>query len=472
MAKRRTRKKSVRKPPLGEETGLQRRDFGVAGILVGLPGFGKPVRGTYANYRLMRSNPTVAIGRVAATAPIRTADYSFGVRDGTPEERVAFVRENVDRVWPRFVRDAMPALDYGWAPFENIWDYRGGRLHLRRLKPLLVDITRPLIDRTTGDFMGLKNRGEELAPNKSFVFSYDGESGNIFGRSRHENIRKEWSAWDKTLEKLGAYTGKVSGVVPIVEYPIGQSKDKEGKAQSNFDLASAVLQELGRGKGVAMPNVFAIHAKELIRSGVNLAQLKAWHISFLQTKGDHSKGMIEALRHFEKLMLRGWLVPERSVTEGQYGTKAEAGAHADIGLVMADLVFFDLVQQFNEDVLDLLLVVNYGEEARGSVWLKPSGLSPGLRAFFRSLLTEVLSEAANVDLLLRLVDLDSMIELVGLPKMEGDGIEGFEPKEPEEGGEEPQVTPSMTSAVRSLYALVNDDLIRRHNRRSVPPKTS
>ncbi|MCH6581200.1 MAG: AAA family ATPase, partial [Nitrospinae bacterium] len=45
------------------------------------------------------------------------------------------------------------------------------------------------------------------------------------------------------------------------------------------------------------------------------------------------------MKHRESLMMRGWFVPERAATEGQHGTKAEAGVAVDL-VAMISMLFF------------------------------------------------------------------------------------------------------------------------------------
>ena len=256
-----------------------------------------------------------------------------------------------------------------------------------------------------------------LEPGKCFLFTYDGEAGNFYGRSRHESIRTHaWGPWTELSRKRNQYFAKVAGVVPVIEYPEGESRDAHGAVQSNFDLARAVLQNLGQGKGVAMPNIFARYAGDLARSGIDLEQLKAWHISFLETNEQHGREFTETMRHLESLMLRGWLVPERAVTEGQYGTKAEAGEHAKLALTAAELLLEDILRCVNWYLVNPLVVLNFGRRAENSVTLVRGGLDPAEQAFFRELIQKVLAAPSNVQTLWEMLDVEAMLDGVGLPR--------------------------------------------------------
>ena len=89
----------------GEKTGSQKPK--IAGDVQSLwdptPGsdpFKKPDPGTYKTYREMRKNPTIAMARMLATAPVRTAEWSLEADEGVPAARVDFIKAQLDKHWP------------------------------------------------------------------------------------------------------------------------------------------------------------------------------------------------------------------------------------------------------------------------------------------------------------------------------------------------------------------------------------
>lgn len=405
----------TRVPPAGERTGAPRRPF--AAFRSDPPGFGRPPQGTYDTYRRIRANPTVALARGIATAPVRTAEWALQARDDVDDARVAFIQRQVAAFWPALVRDALLALDYGWQPFEKVFAVRGGRVVYAALKPLLPDCTEILLTREHGHFAGLRQDDVTLPPEKCFVFTHDGEAGNPYGRSRHENIRAAaWHPWNELADKQARYATKVAGVIPLIRYPVGESADAGGAVAGNYDIAVGILRSLGRGEGVAMPQDYAPWAGDLARQGIDPQALAAWQISFLEPSGSHGGEFAEMMRHYESLMFRGWLVPERAGAEGVHGTRADADRHADVALLIADLVLEDLIQAVNAGLVDPLLTYNFGPEAAGSVWIRRGGLDPALRTFFRDVIRQVLATGPGPDLFRRWLDVDALIDAAGLPK--------------------------------------------------------
>jgi len=418
------------KPKTGEQTGAQagtssslaaatRQAIGeVYGSSFDLKGYSSPPPGTYETYRRMRSNPTIALARVVATIPIRTADVGFEPKDGVDDSVLAFVQDVMEPLWPTLVKNLIYALDYGHAAFEKVWEVREGRLVYGKLKPLLPDMTELMVTEANGKFAGLRQKDVLLPPSKSFVYTYDGEAGDLHGRSRDENVRPVWWQWEQAIAKEGQYVTKVAGVIPQIEYPEGKSLDRNGAEKDNFELAQAVLNQLGRGNGVAMPNTLAKYAQDLVRQGVDISKLKSWIISFLEVTGAHGTEINGILRHKESLMMRGWLVPERAAIEGQHGTLAESGEHGDVAVAVAAAILEDILLAVNRYLINPLLVVNFGPRAKHAVTMTSAGISSDQKAFIRQVVSGVITQPGNVDLFLRLLDYDALLDQAGLPKAE------------------------------------------------------
>ena len=430
-------------------------------------------RPTFKIYRQMRENPTVALARMVATAPIRTAEWTLEADDGVPEEQVEFIQDNLTALWHNLVNDSLLALDYGYAPGEIIFEESEGQVSVARVKPLLVDKTTILTDEH-GNFTGLKNQvgkfNVELDAAESFLYSYDCEAGNLYGRSRNENIRATaWQEWVDLQRKRALYFRKSAGAVPMIHYPDGEGIDAGGAVRPNYQLAKLLVDHLQKGNGICMPTTLKPWAQELARDGKAGADMEAWTIDFLETKSQHGAEFTDAMKHCESLMMRGWLIPERSATEAQTaGSRADSETSADIALTCADLVLHDLCQTFQCQIINPLLVLNYGDQAKGTVRIKRAGLSAPLQAFYRALIQAALGNPTQLALLLKLVDMNSLVSAAGLPAPETvptteeleATVASSRPSSPgdEPGGGEPDKPLSMTDAVAEVYRSMNDDL--------------
>ena len=446
-------------------TGRQKPQAGIGDIVgqqIVVPGYTSAPKGSYKIWRSMRGNPTVAIARLAAYAPILAANISIESEDDAPDEWVEFIKKVKAAVWSKLLRQILYALDYGWVGFEKIFGVRdmgnlGQRIMLDRMKMLMPDITDILTDPDTGDFMGLRNTGVTLGPNECLLFTHDDESGDFRGRPRHENIRQVWWDWMQAAAKEGQYITKAAGVLMLMQYPEGISRDRSGSEVDNFDLAERTLKEIGKGHGVCMPNTLSKHAYDLMRAGVDIAQLKAWHFDMVETGAGHGSEFVAIMQHKEALMCRGWLVPERAATEGQYGTKAEAGVHTQLSLIMAEQLLEQIIESVNQNVVDPLIAYNYGGDP-GSVKLRAESLTSERRAFAQNIMTAVLTNPANLALLGKLVDIDAMMDSTGLPKAEEVlDIDLGELKPPEPGPKPEPVAGEIPAEVAaSVYERLGD----------------
>lgn len=380
-------------------------------------GFSAPLPGTYETYRKMRLDPTVALAKAVALGPIKAAKWSVEARDDAPEAAVDLINRSLVPKIPALIRDMAFGVEYGWAPFEKVWQTGpDGSVDLKALKPLLVDHTEIMLDSATGELAGVKNFGVELSSRYAFVYSHERECGDYYGRSRHENIRETaWRPWLDTLEKMGKYIKKAAGVTVVVRYPVG-AEDIDGQKMDNADIAMQLLRNLQNAQGITMPQITASWAQNLANSGVDPEKLTAWKLDFLEPKSDHSGGFVNMLRYFDSLKLRGWLVPERVAIEGQHGTLAESGAHADVALSVAEETLRDMAAQINVGVVDDLLEMNFGRALRGCVELVPEPLADDSRAFFREITSAIITNPAAYDTAALILDVDAVLDVAGMPK--------------------------------------------------------
>ena len=397
-----------------ERTGYQ----GLASYnLTDLNFIGKTNR-SYEVYRLMRRHPTIAIARACATAPIISSNWSLEAADDVPDDLTEFVNEQINNIWIDYLKNAIFALDYGFQVFEKIYRLgdKSGMIEVERLKPLLPDLTKFVVDKQTGELKGVKNNAIELNISDVVVYTHDKEGDNYYGHPRMENCWEAWRRWKEIDGKFQTYITKVSNVIPMIEYPPGESRDVTGATVDNFKIAQSVLRELGKGAGIAMPNTLAEYVSELSRLGGNVKDMRAWNIDFLEVGGSHGSEYETMMDKYERLMIRGWLIPERAISEGKFGTKAEAESHADIALLMTTQTYHDIITVLNEQLVNDLVRYNFGDDYIGKVKIIGSELDKEQQELYREILKGVLTNPNNVDLLIQWLDVDALVDIAGLPK--------------------------------------------------------
>lgn len=422
---------TIERPTQGEKTGPQARadtvdlwsryadeTENIGGERVG---FRPAPSDTPQTYKRMRAHPTLFLARTAINSPILAADDPT-IDAELPEK----VTEAVDRLihdyyWP-YVNHALTAIDFGFAGFEKVWSGTGRDMRIVKVKPLSPTKTEPVADDSTGEFVGIKQGNTILPPAASAWYTNDSLAGDLWGTSRLFGLRNVWQWWHDAMQQTGNYLNKIAGVVPIIEYPSGESQMQTGGTISNFEVATRLARGLAGGKAVVMPNTLADYMKDFARAGIKPNEIKAWTIQFLEAKGDHSSGMLEVARQLDKYLLRGYAVPERAVTEGTHGTLAEADSHGNIAFLSAQQSADTITDSFVDQVVRHEILFRFGEDAAKAVVLRAPAVIDETRAYLGSIIDKLIA-GAGLELIAPMLDLRNILERRGLPTLE-------EPSEP------------------------------------------
>lgn len=397
---------------------------------MGFPNYGTPLYGSPATYRWLLQLPPVRFVRsIRTNAIMASTSEAVPSRKGVPQSVVDACKEQIEHLRPNLMHDFLVrGMDYGWQGGELIWMLREGRYWIDRVKPLLVDATEVLRD-DHGNFTGLRNTVKKevklSAPFKAWKYTYDGESGNHYGRSWLENIRatavKDWLDCLQQLQRLGA---KISGMVTIIMAPSGTfpGVDKDGNA-TTFTYKEAARQSiegLARGAaGVYFPNVtLAADA----RGGLSILDaMKALYgkslvsvdVKDFSGNSQAIQPVLDRMKHAEELIFNGGLRSARVGLEAEHGTKEEAGTHTDTGTVNAEVDDEDFARQLTS-LMDAFLVANWGESMRGAVHVHAPSLVDRKTQLLKSILMALLNEpsfrveygkTANIDVINKVLDI-------------------------------------------------------------------
>ncbi len=133
-------------------------------------------------YRRMRRDPTIALARALAVAPVVAGKWTIQADADVPQE----VRGWIDK---QFLTVREPLLetilkhgyvDFGHQGFELVWGLdAAGRQCIVRFKPLLPDITEILID-GHGGLAGLRQKDVELTGTSAMLVSFGGEGSTAW----------------------------------------------------------------------------------------------------------------------------------------------------------------------------------------------------------------------------------------------------------------------------------------------------
>jgi len=323
---------------------------------------------SYDTYRQMQKQPTIALALALGIAPVTSAKWAIE-EDNAPKGAYDLIDECLMPIREPFIECALlgGAL-FGWQPFEKVFDRRDEMVILRKLKPLLQDITDILVDRDTGAFTGFKQRGTLLRLENSLLINFRVEGTQWYGRSLLENARDSWNTWRDASEGASRYDRKLAGSHYKIRVPLGENM-YNGQMRPTGEIAKEIAQGLKSSGTIIIPDVSSPYGESTDSAR---DQMGTWDISMLEDKSARQPTFIDRLNYLDKLMVRALLLPERAVLEGQYGTKAEAAEHISLAMTQAELTHRHITRLLNWHVVDQLLALNYGEQARGSIQLVAS----------------------------------------------------------------------------------------------------
>lgn len=406
----------------------------------GFAPFDPPPAGTFDVYRKIQRTPTPAVTMSVIKARANKP-FKWETRDeDVPKERVQILKNWFAPLREAMMDDILFALDYGFAPFETLWDVidpatigvKGqSKWILPTLKPLRVDYTTFLFQKGVG-IVGLRNKPPksaevDLTLDKCFWYTFGGEAGDPYGSPLYENIREVWSEAEQIRKKVSRYINKISGVIGQIHYPDGTSKDQAGADRPNFMLAQALAEAASNGKWLVMQNRFSSFLADpgqITPATLELALATAgkgeWVVSFVDPGGaDHSSGFKELLMYYDVLMVRGLLQLERGLLESQKsGSRADSQMHGATGELFPDRLAEKIFGVLNNRLVNDTIELNWGKSERGSIFIIPeptedSVYDAKLKSFHAIMQNPTMSEPVG-----ERIDFDILMDDLGVPVLE------------------------------------------------------
>jgi hypothetical protein len=368
---------------------------------------------TYQTYRDMRKDPTIALARWLVVAPVLAAPWSVEAKEDAPDGAQDFINDQVVPYRAHILRTSFYAnIDYGWQGYEKVFEVLSdGMIGISKLKPLLQDITDILIDEKTGAYAGLAQDvyDVKLRTQESLLISLDVEGTDWYGQPLMENVRSAQDDWQSVTDAANRYDKKVAGSTWVVHYPIGVSK-VNGVSTNNYDVAVTILGKLESSGAIAIPR-----RVEGFVDSLNKDSPDAWKIELVGDGSPKQYSFTNRLGYLDSLKVRGLGLPERAVLEGQFGTKAEAEAHADFAITNMELRHQQAVQHVNWHLVDQLLRINYGSDAEGTVYIEPAPITDNALMYLREIYAKILESPDWFLNELDTIDVEALKDRVGIP---------------------------------------------------------
>jgi len=371
---------------------------------------------TYKKLREMRLDPTISLARRLMLAPVLAANWSYESEKNAPEGAQEFIAEQMQPLRTHILETGfLGCIDFGWQPYEKIYEVLAdGHVGLHKLKPLLQDLTTIRVIDETGAYNGLTQTTDDLDldldPKKTLLLNIDVEGTNWYGRSTLANCEDAYDSWIKSDGAAERYDSKIAGAHWVVHYPVGQTPyGVDGTVMDNFEIAKKVLSNLQASGAVCLPNNLTAFTDSL-----DAQAAPEWRIELL-SDGSGSGAFIERMKYLDALKVRAMGLPERSILEGQFGTKAEAEVHADLAITNMDMRHRSIVQMLNGHVVNDLLLYNYGPGYENTVYIEPAPITDLALQYLRGIYLAYLADPQTQILEMENVDLEALRDRLGIP---------------------------------------------------------
>jgi hypothetical protein len=365
----------------------------------------------------MRKDPTIALARLMVRSPIIASSWTVERDDASLQPIADTISSQLIPLRFRFLEAASQGLiDFGWQAFEKVWTVKDGVFVIKKLKPLMQDITEVRVDINTGELIGLFNGTDEdrveLDLFDTLLLNINTECDYLYGASYMANAEKAYDSSINIMRSADIYDKKVAGAHWVIRFPDGGSSLYDGVETNNEVIARRLLEALESSGSFAIPHKILDTIEQL--SGTSP---QAWQIELIESSGSGAN-FEERLLRCDREKVRAFGVPERSILEGQFGTKAEADSHADFALLGIDLLNQSIVEQLNIQLVNQILRINYGDDMQNRVYLKAQPLSDTSISYLRQLYTQILSSPDGFITELAQLDVDAIRDRLQIPYVE------------------------------------------------------
>lgn len=383
--------------------------------------------------RAMRRDPTISLARLIAVAPVLMVDWDYVTcKDDYDQTWADFIKEYVDPLRKKFMRSLLfGEFDYGWKAFEKIFTVHashdfGQRVIIKKLKPLKNDNTWVVLD-TEGEFDGLLHRmsypymGHMVRINRThsvFVNFNDDDTGDYAEPiiQRAESVYDEWQNANSVVKR---FDEKVAGALWHIQYPEGKEPHYLGRTNvDRAEIADDIIKSIKSTGYLKTPSQLKFNGVDEQLRNMGLSST-GWSLELIESKGTGGD-LIPRLEYLDKLKIRACGVLERAISEGHYGTKAEAEAHLNVMLLAKQLKLSDIADALNEYIIDHLTYLNYG--VVNVVKAVPQAIVGNPKEHLTNVLSQLMGTEAGPDIAER-IDVSMLLEIIDVPQRNEDEIE-------------------------------------------------
>ena len=382
----------------------------------------------YTKARYMRRCATVNFLRLMFAGRLMANQFSVEHDEGVPEEIVELCRENVSCWWDEIVKHAaFGCMDFGWQGFEMVYRLENGYWTVDKVKPLLQDITGILEARRTGDFLGFHQGIDNLYADDGGVmlFNFIPEGTYHYGQPPLKAVECAFDRQCTLYNQIEQYDGRLASTHWAIYYPLGKTQiagfddptvtfaTHPENYKDNYDIALGVMDHLLTTGSVVIPSSIEESIQRLNEIGGNAKG--PWRIEILSSGESGQSPYQERLKYYDTQMARALGFPERSVFEGEHGTKAESESQGEMSSVISSLYLQELCRGGNTYFLPDIIRTNFGDRWAKSVRIEPNAIQIDEQQFMRDLYKRVLDDPELLFIEHEKIDMAALRERIGIP---------------------------------------------------------
>ncbi len=377
----------------------------------------------------MRHHPMVKLGTVTRAAPVLIALRNTRIECEDPRIS-AFVKEVfVDNLMMDLaISSIVPSYQYGTAPHEKVWENKkvkatylddegkevvawdGPALVYKKIKfvhPESLEGWRLSDDTNSFEGFEQKKRAGDKKDRvvdkvKAFVYVNRFLYGGFWGESEYRDIYPHWY-YSEFFEALRADYLRFKAIPPMIGWaPVGVNVDQDGNDVDNLTHAGEILQ-------AAYDNLVVILPYDPDERGNN-----QWGFKELQI-GEHSEVFTRAIEDMETKILRGLIVPERTVTQNMaaVGSYNQASIHAERMLDAGKVEVDHFLSDCTKFVVPQLVMDNFGPDAPPCrLWSR--GISEELKEKLTNVVITVLQNDRDA-IFSRQVAFAELLDILNIP---------------------------------------------------------
>ncbi len=366
----------------------------------------------FERWSLMADDPQIKLGLAARHAPIIGIDWFVecdAPSDSTSDEELAktiqaWMTDEIADRWRTWTRMALLKEPFGRIGGVKRFEVGEDGLYHVELKDRDPRITTPLVDEN-GDLAGAKFGDKELGLDYAFLFVNEERFGDKNGRSIFTRPTEDRWRWCEEIYKICNRYYERRADPPIKGRAPGEKRrDADQVEYSPMDKMDDAIQALRSGGHTVLSS-----EKDAKGNFVYDAEL--------MTDDQRGAMFLIYIQQLETMKLRGLLVPERTVTQDQStGSYGMAETHADMFITMIETAAGDLVRDFNEQIVDQLVVANWGQDAPRA-FIRTSPLRDDVKAFIRQIFQGLAQSYPQA--IVAILNLLQICESMEIPLVEG-----------------------------------------------------